>query len=269
MIKHISKSLVFVFLLFTNSCSIFTPVKLHAEDDPQRQMLVHEEPVERPLEVLFIGNSYTFFNNMPEMLTQLAINSDNTYLIQSEMAVAPAATLQRLWERGLAREAIRKKQWDFVVLQEQSLRPMEDPESMHKYARLFNSEIKRNGAKTVFYLTWARDGVPETQPLLDHAYVTIADELDAMIAPVGPAWQQVLETAPPNLLYRNDGSHPTPAGSYLAACMFYLVMTNGEHECSLIENDEITPENMLFTGRAAYSIWSNNSAVSYFNVSSR
>jgi hypothetical protein len=60
-------------------------------------------------------------------------------------------------------DKISGKKRDAVVLQEQSLRPVLDRQSMHEYARILDAEVKRQGAKTVFYLTWARQHIPDMQ----------------------------------------------------------------------------------------------------------
>jgi hypothetical protein len=118
------------------------------------------------------------------------------------------------------------------VLQEQSTLglvlqggpPINNPKTFHEYARLFNAEIKSSGARTIFFLTWARQNLPETQSLLTNAYVSIAKELHAILIPVGLAWQTALKKNPGLELHQKDLSHPTPAGSYLAACVLYSTL---------------------------------------------
>jgi hypothetical protein len=56
---------------------------------------------------------------------------------------------------------------------------------------------------------------------LRNAYLRFADSADASVAPVGVAWKYVRDNHPTISLYAGDGSHPKPAGSYLAACTFY------------------------------------------------
>lgn len=188
----------------------------------------------RKVRVLFIGNSYTYVNELPYLFSQLAASTPRPKQVDAEMVVAGGATLQRLWDEGNALRALRQGHWDFVVLQEQStlgdggvingIAQINDPKAFHESARLFDSEIRKAGARTVFFLTWARQNSPEWQSKLNSAYGDIARELDALLAPVGPAWQRALHEDPKLLLYLGDKSHPTPAGSYLAACVFYAVM---------------------------------------------
>jgi hypothetical protein len=73
-------------------------------------------------------------------------------------------------------------------------------------------------------MTWARRAAPETQQPLVAAVRTIAKEVGGMVAPVGIAWSAVARSRPEIALYAADGSHPTAAGSLLAACVLYGVL---------------------------------------------
>ena len=79
----------------------------------------------------------------------------------------------------------------------------------------------------MLYLTWSRQQAPETQDRITRAVEEIAAEIDAVVVPVGPAWHAVMARHIDVPLYTDDGSHPTAAGSYLAACVF-LVRLFGE-----------------------------------------
>jgi hypothetical protein len=203
----------------------FTPSVVRADDSTQ------------PVRVLFIGNSYTYFNNLPVLLEKLAASAPNARPVKATMFVEGGATLHRLWDQKKAIGLIQKEHWDYVVLQEQSslgytylvdgVTKVTDFSDFHKYARLFDKAIKEAGAKTVFYSTWARkDAAQQDQAMLDYAYITIAKELHALVVPVGIAWQAVRRSDPKVELYYQDGSHPSPIGSYLAACCCLGTMLN-------------------------------------------
>lgn len=178
-----------------------------------------------PLRVLFVGNSLTYFNDMPLLLERLALGARGSRPIIAEMAVIPGTTLEYHWERGRARERIQRERWDYVVLQEQGARPLYDREQMFAYARRFDAEIKKRGARTIFFLTWARASRAGDQNDLNTAYTEIARELGAGIAPVGVAWQRALRQNPALRLHAPDGSHPNLLGSYLAACVFWATFS--------------------------------------------
>ena len=175
--------------------------------------------------VLFIGNSYTANHYLPGMVAGLAEAADLPTKLQVEADLADGATLEDHWGAPSVRDRIRSRAWDFIVLQEQSLRPLKKPDRMEKYAKLLDAEIRKRGAKTVFFLTWAREEKPKTQKELNRVYFKIADRLKAQVVPVGPAWARVRQERPKLKLFAHDGSHPTRAGTYLAACVFFAVLT--------------------------------------------
>lgn len=179
----------------------------------------------KPLRVLFVGNSYTYYNGgLGSLVQSLASGVKGGRKFEYVEVTKGGQTLEGHWKDGRALAEIRKGGWDYVVLQEHSTRPLVDREKMYAAARAFDAEIQKAGAKTVFYETWARKNRPETQAGLDQAYGGIAKEVSAMVAPAGMAWAKALETKPGLALHIGDMSHPTPAGSYLNACVFFEVL---------------------------------------------
>ena len=73
-------------------------------------------------------------------------------------------------------------------------------------------------------MTWARRNAPESQQAITDAYVGIGRELAATVVPVGLAWQRFLDKYDQPVLHDRDQSHPSIAGSYLAACVFLAVL---------------------------------------------
>jgi hypothetical protein len=172
--------------------------------------------------VLFIGNSFTARNDLPGLIAELAAARGKR--MASRLISAGGASLRTHWNAGEAGEAIRDGNYDVVVLQEQSTLPVKNATRMHENVRLFDEAIKAAGAKCVLYMTWARRHAPESQKAITDAYTTIGRELGATVAPVGRAWQQFLAKYDVPNLYDKDQSHPSSAGSYLAACVFLAVL---------------------------------------------
>lgn len=175
----------------------------------------------KPIKVLFIGNSYTYTNNLPLILKELAESAQAGNRLKVKGVVKPGATLKMHWEDGEAVRLLQARRWDYVVLQEQSLLPLNDAEMMNTYVRLFVADIKKVGAQPLLFITWARQNQPETQRALTDAYTRIAREVNASVAPVGVAWQNAAKANPKISLYVSDQSHPNALGSYVAACVFY------------------------------------------------
>jgi len=177
-----------------------------------------------PLRVLFIGNSYTFYNDMPRMLRDMSVRAGQSRPLEVRDVTIGGASLQRHWDGKDAHRALADGHWDYVVIQDFSTMPVDNPEMTRKYARLFAAEARKVGAKPIFYLTWAREYAPEMQPQLDAVYTGLARETGGLLAPVGEAWKAALADTPKPDLYIADGSHPTFAGSYLTASVFYALL---------------------------------------------
>lgn len=175
-----------------------------------------------PIKMLFIGNSFTQRNNVPGLLVELAAARDLS--VTHELISVGGASLRTHWNAGRAAQAIESGNFDYVVLQEQSTLPVKNAKRMAENVRLFDESIKRAGSRTVLYMTWARRHAPETQQAITDAYNTLGNELGAIVIPVGLAWQYFLAKHDKPVLHDRDQSHPTLAGSYLAACVFLAAL---------------------------------------------
>lgn len=186
------------------------------------------------MRVLFIGNSYTYVNDLPATFVQLA--GAGGHPVATDSVAEGGATLADALASGATADKLAASKWSFVVLQEQSEIPsvaQYRDQQMYPAASSLVARSKAAGATPVFFMTWAhRDGWPENglpdylamQRQIDVAYVTIAEQLGVPAAPVGYAWSAVHRADPALALWQDDGSHPTTAGTYLAACVFYATI---------------------------------------------
>lgn len=191
------------------------------------------------LQVLFIGNSYTGANNLPQLFYDLALSLGDSVFVDTynpggytfQMHASDANTLAK----------INSRPWDFVILQEQSQRPSFPPAQVamdvYPYARQLDSLILLNNpcTETVFYMTWGRKYGDQSncaswppvctflgmQEQLRNSYVQMANDNQALVAPVGRAWQSSWTQDSSINLWSPDNSHPSIEGSYLAACVFF------------------------------------------------
>ena len=184
--------------------------------------------------ILFVGNSYTFGNDLPAMFAALAKSGGHE-------ATTGMSAQGGLWLADHVKSAetngkIQERNWDYVFLQEQSVVPSHTGDrtrSMYPAARQLVEVVRANNSTPVFFMTWGRrDGLSEAghqdfeamQTALVTGYMGIANELNTTVAPVGIAWREVRRQHPEMELYIDDGSHPNVRGSYLAACVFYAVV---------------------------------------------
>jgi len=193
------------------------------------------------LNVLFIGNSHTYLNYMPRMLSTLVDSEDRGFELAVDQCTGEGAGLEWHWKNPSSRDAIREKPWDYVVLQDRSGGPLEELDSFTRHAGLLDAEIRKQNAKTMLFLTWAKRSRPDTQAALADAYKMTANKLHAALAPVGPAWEAIHRIDPGIELYHQDGRHASPTGSYLTACVFYSVLLN--------TSPEGLPGNVYFKGK--------------------
>ena len=175
---------------------------------------------------LFIGNSFTARNNLPELVAQLT-SAGNKGVFEHELISVNGAPLRTHLNKGEAQQRMQAARRDYVVLQEQSTLPVKNPARTAENIRDFDTAIKEAGAQTVLYMTWARQNAPETQETLSETYTQVGRELAATVVPAGLAWQHCLATHPDIVLHDKDQSHPNLAGSYLAACTFYATLFIG------------------------------------------
>ena len=185
------------------------------------------------MKILFIGNSYTFYNDMPGLFASLCRENGAFAEVMSVTCggytLAHYVSNENEYGRR-AKELLKEHKFDYVVLQEQSVRPAKNPETFLKSAREFMPYIKENGAKPVFYETWGRpDGTgvladnnwthEEMHMLLKESYERAAAEHGAILVYAGDrlseAYRKGLDT------FCDDGGHPTYLGSQIIANAFY------------------------------------------------
>ena len=228
--RKLSKSIMIVFILVVLlGVSVIALV-----DRTQEGQHIQNGDLVNELQILFIGNSYTFSNELPQVFTRLA--QEGGHAVNVAMLAQGGWTLEKHSQSAKTRETIQGQSWDYVILQEQSTRPAwpnTRDQNMYPAVRLLAEEIENTGGEGILFMTWGhRDGLPHSQDtdyhgmqaVLAESYLEIGRELDLIIAPVGLAWQNALGQDPQMDLWSGDGSHPSKQGSYLAACVFYAVI---------------------------------------------
>ena len=185
--------------------------------------------------VLFIGNSYTYVNNMPVILD--SISSSLGDHVDYDSQTPGGYTFQSHAGNALTYSKINSNAWDYVVLQAQSQEPSFPDAQVNSgtipYAQQIADSVYANNfcSEVLMFMTWGREnGDPQWAPIstfegmndrLRDAYLRMADTVQGSVSPVGSAWIYVRENFPTINLYTGDGSHPSLEGSYLAACTFY------------------------------------------------
>ena len=191
--------------------------------------------------VLFLGNSYTQFNGMTDMVAALAADAGSEFEVVA--ITQGGATVADLLARRDVQTTVAEPDWDFVVIQGQSYEPLLQPLVFEDAAVELAGLVSVAGAEPVFFETWARVAGHELydqpwsggdpagmQALLHAAYGAASDASGGTLAPAGQGWALCVDGSPEIVLHSGDGSHPSVAGSYLAAAVFYAVMSEGPVE---------------------------------------
>lgn len=229
--------------------------------------------------VLFLGNSYTYSNNMPQLIADMAASTGKTLIFDSN--TPGGYYLAQHLTNAVSLEKIETGNWDHVVLQDQSMALAYPSTFMNflPYTIQLDSIIKEYNAcaQTIFYATWGRKNgdqywctAPECPEdmLIERTYYEMdstieahykffADSTLSSMTPVGAVWRHIRQNYPSIELFDTDGSHPSQAGSYAAACAFYTTIFRSDP--TLIEfNSGLSPTDAINIKNAVKQIVYDN-----------
>ncbi len=199
------------------------------------------------LTVLFLGNSHTFMNNVPQLTADLALSNNDTLFFEVN---APGGCTLGHPDNGhlynsTSLALIDSMAWDYVILQEQSLFAVIDyyrDTYMYPGAKSLDSLIKLNNecTETIVQIIWGKKyggqycmnshcsvdfvDFAHMQDSLTSEYLRLGDTLLCTLSPAGVAWQQSIINGDPIELFSADESHSSPAGAYLSACVHYAIL---------------------------------------------
>ncbi|MFK2820108.1 PKD domain-containing protein [Flavobacteriaceae sp. LMIT009] len=195
--------------------------------------------------VLFIGNSYTFIEDIPNMFYQAANSTGDNILVDAQ--TAGSATFEFHTNSVDVTNKINSNDWDYVVLQGSSVEVGLTGDYFNNSVAPFAAElcetVRYNNTCTqpVFYRTWAWEwGMSNSGPTciaypwmcyyhsmddeIAQNYRVLADDNDAVISPVGQVWRYMRDNLVPVDLYHEDQSHQSLEGAYASACTFYTTI---------------------------------------------
>ena len=186
------------------------------------------------MKILFIGNSYTFYNDLPKMLLTLSENSEKDVTVHSVTKGG-----RKLYENlsvgdkyhDQITDLIQCNEYDVLILQEQSYFALINYDEFERGVRGLAGLV--NAKRTVLYATWGRKTGSEllekhgwtTDEMSDglyEAYCKASKNMGAEVSPVGLCFKALNRTAPEIELYDPDLSHPSYAGSFVAALCHYF-----------------------------------------------
>lgn len=188
--------------------------------------------------VLFLGNSYTGFNNLPKMVADAALSAGDTLIYDSN--TPGGSTLEDHTTNTTSQAKIMAGGWDYVVLQGQSREPILQSSKFHNGGGQLSRQIRQHNpcAVIMLYMTWGRENgdsaycpirssfctYTDMDDELRTQYLSLASAIDAEVSPVSVVWRNLRQNHPGIQLYQVDESHPSVAGSYAAAASFYAAI---------------------------------------------
>lgn len=182
------------------------------------------QPVPGDVNVLFIGNSLTYVNNLPAIVAAMA-HATGAPAIGHFAVAGPDMSLEDHWANGTALSVIGQYDWDYVVMQQGPSSLPENQLHLRTWAMQFGEEIRAVGATPAMYMVWPAHVNAGSFNAVVQSYTLAADAADAELLPAGSAWLAAWQIDPELPLYGADGFHPAPMGSYLAALVIYTRLT--------------------------------------------
>lgn len=195
---------------------------------------VKQRQVELPARILFVGNSYFYYNDsLHNHVRRIVIAADPALekALQYKSATIGAAPLAHHDVKGLLAPGRlgMKQPYDVVILQGNSGDALADARraSFREKVLEFSADIAKTGAKTALYMTHAyvapnKEASPDMMRKVEDMYLAAGNEAGALVIPVGLAFEEAYRQRPGIQLHKTyDGSHPDLIGTYLAACVVY------------------------------------------------
>lgn len=187
------------------------------------------------MKILFIGNSYTHYNSMPELFEKLA--RSKKVKIDVSMNAKSNHTFKMHCQRPEMFEAIRSQKWDYVVVQGFSRELMYEKEvidtaSLPYFRQIIDSVYSNHSCTNVLlYMTWGYkngfiNGIDtlsyeDMSNRVQRGYEYLSELYNLSIVPIGQVWKSFRKNNPSVDIYQEDGQHPNLMGSYLIASGFY------------------------------------------------
>jgi len=180
------------------------------------------DPQPRVVRILFVGNSLTYSNDLPQMVA--GIGAAAGVEIVTEMVAFPNFALEDHLNDGRVVAALQRQKWDFVVLQQGPSALDESRVNLIRNTRRFADVIRKHSAEPVVMMVWpsrARSG--DFEEIAASARLA-AKAVHGKVIPAGQSWREAWRRSPSLELYANDGFHPSRIGTYLAALTTYRTL---------------------------------------------
>jgi hypothetical protein len=179
--------------------------------------------------VLFVGNSLTYFNDLPYIVESLVDSVPGltpAQRISPAVAAFPDYALEDHWHDGAVQTSIATNKFEIVVLQQGSSALEESRVNLREYTRKLDARIRAVGGRTALYSVWPLLSRSFDFDRVTESYALAAADVNGMLFPVGEAWRAAWRRDPNIAFYLDDGLHPTVRGSYIGALVMAAMLTD-------------------------------------------
>jgi hypothetical protein len=184
-------------------------------DSVSTELDLPEELSNSDYNILFIGNSLTYTNNLPELVKSNALQKGIT--IGVKMVALPNFAIVDHWDIGEVQQYIESKMFDFVIIQQGPSSQQEGRDILIEYGTRYSNLCNTNNAQLCYYMVWPSLTYYHTFAGVIQNHRDAAQINNAILCPVGEVWKSHFDTTNNFDYYGPDGFHPSLAGSQVAA----------------------------------------------------
>ena len=169
--------------------------------------------------VLFLGNSLTYSNNLPQIVELIGAEFSET--IETTSLCYPNYAIEDHWNDGKLQKLLREKKFDFVIIQQGPSSQLDGRQMLFDFGEKIQSICKKTNTTLAYFMVWPSKQYYFTFDGVIKNYSDAAKENDADLIPVGIHWKDYSENSDLASLYSRDQFHPSEAGSFLAGLTIF------------------------------------------------
>lgn len=176
-------------------------------------------PNQEAVHVLFVGNSLTYFNDLPLLVEELASNRGENWEV--EMLALPNYALEDHWNDGKFQKMICENSYEYIVVQQGPSSQEDGRQMLLQYGALIKTLCESRGTQLAFFMVWPSRQYYHTFEGVISNYAEAAGTTNSILCPVGQHWKSHFESTGDFSYYGADGFHPSRKGSEVAATIIY------------------------------------------------
>lgn len=177
---------------------------------------IQEENTSR---LLFVGNSLTYTNNLPNLVSVLA--AENGRNVSVETLAFPNYALEDHWNDGKIQTMIASGKYNYVIVQQGPSSQNEGRLMLLDYGVKLSQKCSQYKIQLVFYMVWPSVTNYNSFDSVIQNYADAAKQANAILCPVGKKWKEYIDETKDYSYYGPDGFHPSLRGSEVAAEIIY------------------------------------------------